>query len=341
MTTPDPRQLHRLLAFMAADKVDYVFMEVSSHALKLCKTDGIEFDSAIFTNLTPEHLDFHGDMDDYKASKAKLFGVSNLSIINADDAFADDMKKASRGRVYTYSVEDRIADFCAESVINNGSGGIKYTLRSKNTIMKPTCPIPGNFTVYNTLCASACALLHGISPSVICSAFGSMTGVEGRMEKVRLCPQANITVFIDYAHTPDALENLLNSVRGFRRKEQRIVLVFGCGGDRDRSKRKIMGGIASRLADLAVITSDNSRGEKAEDIISDICEGFDGYGCEHKIIKDRKEAIEYTIKNSHEGDIIILAGKGHERYEIDSLGRHDFDERKIASACAEEHFKDR
>lgn len=342
MTTPDPRQLYRLLAFMAADKVDYVFMEVSSHALKLCKTDGMRFDTAIFTNLSPEHLDFHGNMEDYKSSKSKLFGMSDISIINGDDGAAVDMIGSSIGTVYTYSGKDaergRIADFCAESIINNGAGGINYTLRSKNTIMKIRSPIPGGFTVYNTLCAAACALLHGISPSVICSAIGSMGGVEGRMERVRLCPEASISVFIDYAHTPDALENLLKTARNFRRGGQRIVLVFGCGGDRDKSKRPLMGQIASRLADLAIVTSDNSRNENAEDIISEICEGFETDGCEYKIIKDRREAIEYAINNSRAGDIILLAGKGHERYEIDSLGKHDFDERKIAMELAEKHF---
>ena len=337
MTTPDPCQLYRLLAFMAADKVDYVFMEVSSHALRLCKADGIKFDAAIFTNLTPEHLDFHGNMDDYRDSKAKLFSLADMSIINGDDRSASYMAQASRGRAYTYSLEGRVADFCAESIVNNGSHGINYTLRSKNTIMKLRSPIPGMFTVYNTLCASACALLHGISPSLICASVGSMVGVEGRMERVKLPVAANISAFIDYAHTPDALENLLNTARKFRSADQRIVLVFGCGGDRDKSKRRIMGEVASRLADLSIVTSDNSRGENADDIISEICAGFDEKS-QYKIIKDRREAIEYAIVNSRRGDIILLAGKGHERYEIDSLGKHDFDERKIAIECAEKHF---
>ena len=336
MTTPDPKQLYRMLAFMAADNVEYVFMEVSSHALALCKTDGIEFDTAIFTNLTPEHLDFHGNMENYKAAKAKLFDSSKTSVINADDRYARDMIKASKGRAYTYSVKRNIADFCAESVINRGVGGINYTLRSKNTIMKLGCAIPGDFTVYNTLSASACALLHGISPSLICSALKSVGGIEGRMERVKLPSGSDVSVFIDYAHTPDALESLLKSFRGFVREGQRIILVFGCGGDRDKSKRKVMGSIASRLADLSVVTSDNSRGERAEDIISDICSGFDGG--EYTVIKDRKEAIEYAITSARAGDVVILAGKGHERYEIDLLGRHDFDERKIVFECAERRF---
>ena len=338
MTTPDPRQLYRLLSFMAADKVDYVFMEVSSHALKLCKVDAIKFDTAIFTNLSPEHLDFHKDMEDYRASKARLFGMSDISLINADDVSACSMAEASRGRVYKYSVKGNIGDFYADSPLNKGTDGINYTLRSKNTIMKVSSPIPGDFTIYNTLCAAACALIHGISPSTICAALRSMGGVEGRMERVALCASADISVFIDYAHTPDALENLLVTAHKFIRSDQRLVLVFGCGGDRDKSKRSLMGQIASKLADLVIITSDNSRSEKAENIISDICLGIDESGCEYKIIKDRREAIEYAITNSKSGDVILLAGKGHEKYEIDALGKHDFDEKMIAVEIAERHF---
>lgn len=336
MTTPDPRQLYRLLAFMVADKVDYVFMEVSSHALKLCKTDAIQFDTAIFTNLTPEHLDFHKDMEDYKSSKAKLFGISDISIVNRDDLSSIDMIKASTGKTYTCSAKGEMADFRAEGIVLGGASGINYTLRSKNIIMKLKCPIPGGFTVYNTLLASCCALLHGISPSVICSAIGSMSGIAGRMEKIKLPSEADLSVFIDYAHTPDALENLLNTAREFRQKGQRIVLVFGCGGDRDKSKRAIMGKIASRLADLSIVTSDNSRSENADNIISEICLGLDK--AEYKIIKDRREAIEYAINNSLAGDIILLAGKGHEKYEIDSTGKHDFDEKKIVLELVEKYI---
>ena len=157
------------------------------------------------------------------------------------------------------------------------------------------------------------------------------------MERVRLCDGAGISVFIDYAHTPDALENLLVTARGFKTSGNRIVLVFGCGGDRDRTKRPLMGGVASRLADLTVVTSDNSRSEDAEEIISDIVSGFSAGG-EYKIVKDRRSAIEFVIKNAHSGDIILLAGKGHEKYEIDSSGKHDFDEKKIAAEIAEKYY---
>ena len=340
MTTPDPCQLYRLLAFMAADKVDYVFMEVSSHALKLCKTDAIEFDTAIFTNLSPDHLDFHKTMEDYAEAKAKLFRVAKRSIINGDDERSSFMESASPGRVYKYSVKTRgeINDFCAEGVINNGLRGINYTLRSKNTIMKLSSPIPGDFTVYNTLCVSACALLHGISPSVICNALSGETGVDGRMEKVRIDEKVDFSVFIDYAHTPDALENLLRSVNRFKSAGQRTVLLFGCGGDRDKTKRPVMGRIAGELADLVIVTSDNSRSENADNIISDIINGASEKSCLFERITDRRAAIEFAIKNARSGDVILLAGKGHEKYEIDSNGKREFDEKRIVAELVRKYY---
>ena len=341
MTTPDPCQLYRLLAFMAADNVDYVFMEVSSHALKLFKVDAIQFDTAIFTNLTPEHLDFHKTMEDYAESKAKLFGMAKLSVINGDALYSSLMAERSIGKVYKYSASPEkacISDFYSEKVVNNGSEGINYTLRSKNTIMKVVSPIPGDFTVYNTLCTAACALLHGISPGIICAALKSETGVEGRMEHVKLCTKVDFSVFIDYAHTPDALENLLLTAKKIKKTHQRIVLVFGCGGDRDKLKRSAMGRIASSFADVTIVTSDNSRSENSGEIISEIISGFTSGNCERIVIESRRDAIEYAIKNARSGDIILLAGKGHEKYEIDSLGKHDFDEKKIVVEFAEKYY---
>ena len=327
MTTPDPKELYRTLAFMAADGVEYVFMEASSHALKLGKLDAIEFDTAIFTNLTPEHLDFHKDMDDYKESKSKLFSMSKTALINADDPVGKYMAEKARGRVLTYSPKGNTADFFAERVISDG-GGISYTLVSKNKIMKIKSSLVGGFNVDNTLAAASCALLHGISTATVGEALRSITGISGRMEKIKLDVEEGFSVYIDYAHTPDALENLLKSVRAMSSAGTRIVLLFGCGGDRDKTKRAVMGRIASEMADAVIITSDNCRSEKREDIIDEIMQGFDAKR-EHVIIPDRREAIEYAVKNARRGDVILLAGKGHEKYEIDTDGRHPFDERKI------------
>ena len=327
MTTPDPKELYRTLAFMAADGVEYVFMEASSHALKLSKLDAIEFDTAIFTNLTPEHLDFHADMDDYKESKSKLFSMCRTALINADDPVGKYMAEKTRGKVFTYSADGEYADFRADKVISDGKG-IAYTLVSKNRIMKIKSSLCGDFNVDNTLAAAACALLHGISPATVGEALRSISGISGRMERIKLGLEADFSVYVDYAHTPDALENLLRSARRISSHRERLVLVFGCGGERDRSKRAVMGRIASSLADMTVITSDNSRGERKESIIEDIMQGFDA-DREHIVIPSRREAIEYAVMNAVSGDVILLAGKGHEKYEIDADGRHPFDERQI------------
>lgn len=340
MTTPDPKQLHQLLAFMAADKVEYVFMEASSHALKLCKVDGITFDSAVFTNLSPEHLDFHGDMQDYVSSKARLFAISEKSFVNIDDASSELMISSAKGEVYTYSPSGKeVADFYAEGIENKGLNGIAYTLRSKNKMMHVSSRIPGGFTVDNTLCTAAVALEHGISPATVHESIRAIPGVEGRIERVMLSRELPFAVFIDYAHTPDALESLLLAVGRFGTKANRKVLLFGCGGDRDKSKRSVMGGIASRLADHIIITSDNSRSEKSIDIISDIVSGIE-QGSSYEIIEDRRAAIEKAIKNALPGDIIILAGKGHEKYEIDQDGKHDFDEKKIVFEFCRKYYSE-
>ena len=304
-------------------------MEASSHALKLSKLDALTFEAAIFTNLTPEHLDFHETMEDYKESKAKLFKMSKTALINADDLHGEYMVKHSSGRVCTYSVKGGDADFCADGVISN-ERGISYTLLSKNTIMKIKSSLRGSFNVDNTLSAAACGLLFGISPATVAEALCSITGVSGRMERLKLDPSADFSVYIDYAHTPDALENLLVSARRIMGEGERLVLLFGCGGDRDKNKRAVMGKIASECADLTVVTSDNSRSEKKESIIEDIMQGFERSRA-HIIIPDRREAIEYAVINAERGDVILLAGKGHEKYEIDSDGKHPFDEREIVS----------
>lgn len=327
MTTPDPKELYRTLAFMAADGVEYVFMEASSHALKLHKLDAITFDTAIFTNLSPEHLDFHETIEDYMESKAKLFSMSERALINVDGEAGRYMVERATGKVYTYSANRKYADFRAERVVAD-KRGISYTLVSKNTVMKVKTSLRGDFNVDNTLAAISVALLHNISPAIASAAIGAMSGINGRMERVKLDSRADFSVYIDYAHTPDALENLLLSVRRMTEMGERIVLLFGCGGDRDRTKRAAMGRIASEYADFTIVTSDNSRSEDKGNIIEEIMQGFDK-SRPHKIVTDRKEAIEYAVVNAKAGDVILLAGKGHEKYEIDMDGRHPFDENDI------------
>lgn len=344
MTTPDPRELYEMLAVMHDDGVKYVFIEATSHALALDKLAPLHFEAAVFTNLTTDHLDFHGSMENYLAAKKKLFHMADTAIINGDDPYSASIaEEAEAGgckniRLCTLD-EHRRCDYTAMNINSLGCDGVEYILSSVCSVFKVKSPIPGRFTVMNTLQAASCALALGIDCRSIQDALRHMKGIDGRFERVKLCPGADFSVFIDYAHTPDALENLLLTARDFRKKGQRIVLLFGCGGDRDRSKRSEMGKIASHFADFTVITSDNSRSEEPRDIISDITVGFDfSARAQALIIEDREEAIYYVIENALHGDIILLAGKGHEEYEIDKNGKHPFSEKKIAREAAEKFY---
>ena len=333
MTTPDPNELYHMLSVMAAEGVEVVIMEATSHALALDKLEPLCFDAAIFTNLTPEHLDFHGDMESYFEAKAKLFAKAKLAVLNADDAATPRLSQRCCGQVVRTSTGGRRAEYAALEAEFHGVDGVSYTLSSSRVRAKINSPIPGIFTLSNTLQAAACALEMGVDIRAVRQALTNFSGVAGRMERVRLGVPTDFSVFVDYAHTPDAMKNLLLTARGFCREHQRIVLLFGCGGDRDKTKRPQMAAVASELADVVYVTSDNSRSERREDIIEDILKGIDK-NKEHYVIPDRAAAIEMAIKNARTGDVILLAGKGHETYEIDRMGRRPFDERAIASAAA-------
>lgn len=341
MTTPDPEDLYRLLAEMVRDGVETVILEATSHALALGKLDALHFDAAVFTNLTPEHLDFHGDMESYFAAKAKLFEMCDLAILNRDDPYVKRLARQVSCPVRLCSIRSAEADYFADEIRDEGVEGISYRLRSRDVSLRVHCPIPGMFSVMNSLQATTLALERGKSAGCIHDALGSMNGVQGRMERVKTAPGAEYAVFIDYAHTPDALENLLRTARGFCGVENRLVVLFGCGGDRDRSKRPLMGRLAAQLADFTVVTSDNSRTEEPQDIIDEILVGMrDCEGADYTVIVDRREAIEYAVASARRGDVILLAGKGHETYEINKTGRHPFDERVIvAEAAARRHAR--
>ena len=335
MTTPDPENLYPMLAKMAEDGVEYVFMEVTSHALALCKTDAIRFDMGVFTNLTQDHLDFHGDMESYFQAKQKLFSMCRRAVIHADDPYGARLLQTISCPAVTCSAGE--GDYCALEVRARGANGSSYRMKTPAGSVSLQVSIPGSFSVTNSLLAGAVALEYGISPTVLQSVFANTNGVCGRMERVS-SGQSGPTVLIDYAHTPDALEKLLKSVHGFRRAGERILLVFGCGGDRDRGKRKEMAHIASRLADTVIITADNSRTEDPEQIFSDILKGMDKEKA-YAVIPNRKEAIERAVTEARPGDLVILAGKGHERYEIDAEGRHPFDERRIVKDALKKRAK--
>ncbi len=332
MTTPEPEELYRVLAEMAEDGVEYVLMEVTSHALVSGRVAPIYFDVGIFTNLTPEHLDFHGSMEEYAKAKALLLQQCECAIINMDSPYGAFFRKMAQRRVITCSAMGTDSDFYAQSVEADAENGISYRLRADGLSVNIHCPITGFFNVTNSMQAAVCALHCGIRPSAVQSALASVGGIKGRMESVRLGLGADFTVLIDYAHTPDALENLLKSVGEMKQKGQRIVLLFGCGGDRDRTKRPVMGRIAATLADSIILTSDNSRSEEPEQIIREILTGIpEGADC--RVIVERKAAIEDAVLHAKAGDILLLAGKGHEEYEITREGRRPFSEREIVKSA--------
>lgn len=338
MTTPPPEILYSALAQMRDDGVEYVFMEVSSHALSQCRTDAISFEVAIFTNLTEDHLDFHKNMESYYKAKEKIFTQCRRAVINADDGSAGRLVRFFKENgIFFKTCSQKNGDFCA-LFKENAENGVKYLLKASEETHRAFLPLHGEFQIMNSLEAIATASLCGIEPESAISALAKINPIKGRMERFKGHEKQKIDIFIDYAHTPDALEKLLYSVRELREKKSRIVLVFGCGGEREREKRRAMGQIASRLADLTIITSDNSRREPTEEIIKQILKGIDKER-PYAVIKDRREAIRLAIRQyCNDGDILVLAGKGHETYQIDGEGVHPFDEREIVRETFEELY---
>ncbi len=333
MTTPDPHDLYRMLAEMVDDGVEYVLMEVTSHALFLEKTAPLSFTAAIFTNLTEDHLDLHGNMEHYAESKARLFQQSKLALINCDDPYTEFIKQASAGRTVTCTAQNAMADYSAKE-ITIASGGISYRLSTGSSNILIGCPIPGEFTVMNSLQAAACALELGISAATVKEGLASAHGISGRMERLRMGIAADFDVFIDYAHTPDALENLLSTAKKLCKKGK-LTLLFGCGGNRDRRKRPMMGRIAESLADRVILTSDNPRFEDPEEIIKEIKAGMTDLS-HVTVIPNREAAIIYAVTHAEQGELILLAGKGHEQYEIIGNTRRPFNEKEIVYKALEQ-----
>lgn len=325
MTTPDPEVLYGMLAEMVRDGVEYVVMEVSSHALALEKVAPIVFDVGIFTNLTAEHLDFHQTMEAYAEAKAKLFTKSRISIINYDSPYASEMESHALGNVIRCS-QKILTDACASDV-RFSENGVKYDLHYRGKTATIRSPIAGLFTVMNTMQASLAARALGVDFETIQKTLLAVRGIKGRMEFVELDTK-EFRVLIDYAHTPDALKRLLQSAQRIKKPTGRVILLFGCGGDRDRSKRVEMGRIASLYADLVIVTSDNSRGEEPLDIIREICQGICPQSA-YRVIPDRREAIRCAVLQAKQDDLILLAGKGHEEYEIIRNKKLPFLEREI------------
>lgn len=332
MTTPDPDLLYPMLAEMVEAGVTYVVMEVSSHALLFNKVAPIQFDIGIFTNLSPEHLDMHGTIEAYMHAKSKLFSQSEVALFNADDPASSLLLGESRAQNRTYALTDD-ADFKAEHTACEGHDGISFTFASKKHVFPIKSPLCGTFNIYNLLAGCAVAELLQISPNDIKQALFTMDAIPGRMEKVPL-PGLEFEVYIDFAHTENAMRHLLSSVRACCTAQQRVVVLFGCGGDRDKSKRAQMGACAMEMADFSIITSDNARSEDPKQIITDILKGFPKVE-KRRVILSRKKAIEYAIHNAQRGDVILLVGKGHETYELTGKEKRPFDERKIVMKAIE------
>jgi len=334
-TTPEAPDLQALLARMVAAGVSVVSMEASSHALALHRTLGCEFDVGVFTNLTQDHLDFHASLEDYFAAKARLFtdyparsGKPFVGVINGDDPFGRRLVELCRGRVVTYAVEQP-ADLQAVD-IEARPQGLRFTVVAAGERYPVRLRLGGRFNVYNSLAAIGAARALGLDWETILAGLATAPGVPGRFEAVD--EGQPFAVLVDYAHTPDGLENVLRSARDLEPRQ--LIVVFGCGGDRDRTKRPKMGRIAAERADRVVVTSDNPRTEDPEAILAEIVAGIPPeVRSRVRVIPDRREAIRTAIGMAGAGDLVVIAGKGHEDYQIVGTTKHPFDDREEARAA--------
>ncbi|HQJ37826.1 MAG TPA: UDP-N-acetylmuramoyl-L-alanyl-D-glutamate--2,6-diaminopimelate ligase, partial [Bacillota bacterium] len=333
-TTPEALDLQCLFREMADSDVDYAVMEVSSHSLELGRVEGCNFKIGIFTNLTQDHLDFHKTIENYRNAKKKLFYMVNgTSIINIDDEhgriIADELRNNGI-KLITYGIDNK-ADIMAKN-IDITSKGVGFTIVTPEYEAELNISIPGKFSVYNALAAASAAYAEGLDRDVIREGLGKVDNVPGRSEIIKT--KTPYTVIVDYAHTPDGLQNILASVKEYAKG--RIITLFGCGGDRDKEKRPIMGNIAGRMSDYCIITSDNPRTEEPMDIIRQIEAGIKSTGCDYICIENRRDAIKFALAMAKPDDIVLLAGKGHETYQVLKDRTIPFDERDIVEELLRE-----
>lgn len=337
-TTPDAHEVQRILAEMTGSGVDLAIMEISSHAVDLRRVDDVEFDLAVFTNLTPEHLDYHKSMELYFDSKRRLFtrllpkgkGLKR-SVINADDHYGQKLiEMLSAADLWTYSTKAQSKWTVYVQKWTSSLSGMAGTIATPEGTAEFTSPLIGAFNLSNIVAAASAAQSLGVPLATVVEAVAGFAGVPGRLE--RIANEKGIHVFVDYAHTPDALKNVLKALKDLDAK--RIVTVFGCGGDRDKAKRPIMGREAARLSDAVVVTSDNPRTENPQDIVKAILPGIEEGGMtvgkDAMIELDRKAAIELAIAGAAPGDVVLIAGKGHEDYQILGTEKIHFDDREVA-----------
>jgi UDP-N-acetylmuramoyl-L-alanyl-D-glutamate--2,6-diaminopimelate ligase len=323
-TSPDPFQLHAMFDRMRKAGCAYVVMEVSSHALDQQRLAGCYFDVAIFTNLTQDHLDYHGDMENYYLAKRRLFDQCGTAIINIDDRYGRRLREEITCPTLTFSCENDEADFVAHSAKFTAQAST-YVMLWENRLYRAKLPMPGLFFVSNALAATAASVAAGVEMDAVVESLASCRGVPGRMEILET--HTPYTVIRDYAHSPDGLEKMLTAVREFA--PARVVVLFGSAGNRDRTKRPLMGEICARLADFCILTSDNPRDEDPEQIVADVVPGMKKHRTPYKVIVDRYDAIRWALENSLPDDILVLAGKGHEDYQVLDYGTIFFDEKVI------------
>ena len=333
LTTPDPIEMFSILRMMADAGVQVVCMEVSAHALYLRKLVGVTFEAAAYTNLSQDHLDFFGSMENYFRAKCLLFSgnMARNAAVNVDEETAGQVCAELSCPLLTYGISGQADLFARDIEITET--GVSFTLNLRNLHTERIhLLLTGMFNVYNALAAAACALILGVSLADIRAGLEAVVSVPGRVEM--LGTATPYRMILDYSHSPDALSNILRTVREFCRG--RLILVFGCGGDRDKGKRPMMGEIAGRLADYSILTSDNPRYEDPMAILSSIEQGILPTGAEYEVIENRREAIRQAMEMAVGGDIIVLAGKGHETYQEIEGVRHPFDEKRVVAEILEE-----
>lgn len=335
-TTPESVEVQEFLDMVRQMSGQWAIMEVSSHALEQFRVEEIDFNVAVFTNLTQDHLDYHGTMEEYARAKSKLFSMipavpGYFCIINGDDPSCSLFTSVCSASYYTYGINNE-ADVRAVDV-DTSLKGTRFMVKTAHKSFPIEMSLIGTFSVYNALAAIAFALAQEIPVEVIQKALHKVWGVPGRFEQVET--GGDFTVIVDYAHTPDGLENILKTSRELA--ENRLIVVFGCGGDRDRSKRPLMGGIAGKYSDYCIVTSDNPRNEDPQKIISDIIPGLETVpGSQYVVIPDRREAIRHAIQMACPHDLVIIAGKGHENYQLIKGEKLKFDDRQVAREMLKE-----
>ncbi len=326
-TTPGAYELHSLFSLMEKSGCEYAVMEVSSHAIDQDRIHGLKFACGVYTNLTQDHLDYHKTMENYLNVKKRLFSLCDRCVVNIDDEYGTQVLEACTGEVTTYSIRSNESSYVAKN-LRKRVDGVDFEMLGDGVIGRVRLKIPGDFSVYNALAAGSCVLSMGFDFHDVIKAMCHLESPKGRAEIVDVGDR-DFTVVIDYAHTPDGLENILRALRST--VEGRLVTLFGCGGDRDKGKRPLMGGIAADFSDYVIVTSDNPRTEDAGEIINDILVGMKESKTPYTVIENRIKAIEYAILNAQPGDVILLAGKGHETYQIIGNQTIRLDEREVVA----------